>query len=230
MPIAPRTLIPAVFALGLLAACEFMVDPDVSELGGGPDAGLGTFESPTQSAEAGAALPSTPSTPSATPVVPASPMSPASPTAPVTPIPAAAPDAGIVPAAPAEAGTQLPVADAAVVPVVDAAVPAVDAAVPVVDAAVPVVDAAVPVVDAAVPVDANVDPCSACPSMSPDAGTYCALVRGVQGCVTVPSCANVRCGTGRVCTMVQVQCVAAPCYPQPQCIATCTGRACTTTP
>jgi hypothetical protein len=229
MPNALRTLIPAVFALGLFAACEFMVDPDVSELGGGPDAGLGTFESPAQSAEAGAALPSTPSTPSALPAVPASPTSPPPPTAPAAQIPAAAPDAGSVPVASAEAGTPVPLVDAAV-PVVDAAVPVVDAAVPVVDAAVPVVDAAIPVVDAAVPVDANVDPCSACPSMSPDAGTYCALVRGVQSCVTVPSCANVRCGTGRVCTMVQVQCVAAPCYPQPQCIATCTGRACTTTP
>ncbi|MFT3921667.1 MAG: hypothetical protein QM778_03955 [Myxococcales bacterium] len=32
-----------------------------------------------------------------------------------------------------------------------------------------------------------------------------------------PSCANVRCAAGTHCEMVQVQCVRAPCDPQPQC-------------
>jgi hypothetical protein len=119
------------------------------------------------------------------------------------------------------------VQDAAPAPTMDATAPVLDAAAPVIDAAIPVSDASAPVVDAAAPTDAgSIDPCSACPSTSPDAGTYCALVRGVHSCVTIPSCANVRCGTGRACTMVQVQCVAAPCYPQPQCIATCTGKGC----
>jgi hypothetical protein len=49
-------------------------------------------------------------------------------------------------------------------------------------------------------------------------GTYCDDFDGSAECIPLPSCAAVDCGPGTTCELVEVQCVRAPCPPQPECV------------
>jgi len=68
-----------------------------------------------------------------------------------------------------------------------------------------------PVVDAEVPKQT-------CASASCPAGTYCDDITGSVECKPLPSCDTVKCTATTTCELVPVQCVRAPCPPQPQCV------------
>jgi hypothetical protein len=70
---------------------------------------------------------------------------------------------------------------------------------------------ACPVVDAAVPKQTCAD--TKCPVR-----TYCDDVTGTAECKPLPSCDTVKCTASTTCELVQVQCVRAPCPPQPECV------------
>jgi hypothetical protein len=50
-------------------------------------------------------------------------------------------------------------------------------------------------------------------------GTYCDDISGHAECIPLPSCDAVRCEDGTHCELVEVQCIRAPCPPQPSCVA-----------
>ena len=49
-------------------------------------------------------------------------------------------------------------------------------------------------------------------------GTYCDDAGGTARCIALPSCDASECADGQHCELVQVQCVRAPCPPQPSCV------------
>jgi hypothetical protein len=49
-------------------------------------------------------------------------------------------------------------------------------------------------------------------------GTYCDDADGSAECIPLPSCAAVTCEEGTRCELVEVQCIRAPCPPQPTCV------------
>lgn len=57
-----------------------------------------------------------------------------------------------------------------------------------------------------------------CETVDCGANSYCDDISGVAECLPLPSCATVRCTTGTVCELQNVQCVRAPCPPQPVCV------------
>jgi hypothetical protein len=48
--------------------------------------------------------------------------------------------------------------------------------------------------------------------------TYCDDASGEAQCLPEPSCAATTCPEGQTCQLVQVQCIRAPCPPQPTCL------------
>jgi hypothetical protein len=50
-------------------------------------------------------------------------------------------------------------------------------------------------------------------------GTYCDDISGKAECLPLPSCKGTSCESGTHCELVDVQCVRAPCPPQPECVA-----------
>jgi hypothetical protein len=66
-----------------------------------------------------------------------------------------------------------------------------------------------------VPVD--VEPASCAATLCP-VNTYCDDISGNAECIPLPSCDGVRCEAGQTCELQQVQCIRAPCPPQPACV------------
>ncbi len=77
----------------------------------------------------------------------------------------------------------------------------------------------------ACPVDAGASGAS-CAATSCPTGTYCDDISGSAQCIPLPSCDTVRCAAGTTCELVQVQCIRAPCPPQPQCVPSVCNLAC----
>jgi len=48
--------------------------------------------------------------------------------------------------------------------------------------------------------------------------TYCDDISGQAECITAPSCDTVKCSAGHHCELQEVQCIRAPCPPQPSCV------------
>ncbi len=72
---------------------------------------------------------------------------------------------------------------------------------------------------AAVCVPVDVEPAKKCAVVLCDAGTYCDDIDGTARCLPLPSCSGVSCEPGQHCELRDVQCVRAPCPPQPACVA-----------
>ena len=62
-----------------------------------------------------------------------------------------------------------------------------------------------------------------CASTLCKTGTYCDDITGTPECKPLPSCDTVKCSSGFRCELVQVQCIRAPCPPQPQCVPDAPG-------
>jgi hypothetical protein len=59
---------------------------------------------------------------------------------------------------------------------------------------------------------------SSCADVLCGSGTYCDDISGMAECIPLPSCDDVDCLDSEECHLVDVQCVRAPCPPQPMCI------------
>lgn len=66
---------------------------------------------------------------------------------------------------------------------------------------------------------------SSCAATLCPSDTYCDDISGKAECLPLPSCAAVTCEVGSQCELVEVQCIRAPCPPQPQCVPAPTGCA-----
>jgi len=66
-----------------------------------------------------------------------------------------------------------------------------------------------------VPVD--VEPASCAVTLCPP-DTYCDDISGTAQCIPLPSCDGVSCDAGQHCELREVQCIRAPCPPQPACV------------
>jgi hypothetical protein len=73
-------------------------------------------------------------------------------------------------------------------------------------------------------VDAG-QPASSCAAAQCPEQTYCDDISGTAKCIPLPSCDGMECDAGSSCELVQVQCIRAPCPPQPQCVPS-TPRVC----
>jgi hypothetical protein len=62
------------------------------------------------------------------------------------------------------------------------------------------------------------DSAGSCATALCPAETYCDDIGGTPKCIPLPSCANMKCVQGQTCQLVQVQCIRAPCPPQPTCL------------
>jgi hypothetical protein len=49
-------------------------------------------------------------------------------------------------------------------------------------------------------------------------GTYCDDITGEAQCIPLPSCDDTTCDAGQHCELVEVECIRAPCPPQPSCV------------
>lgn len=100
----------------------------------------------------------------------------------------------------------------------DAGEPATDSGSPELDAGAR--DASVPPKDAGHVKDSGIIvlPPIKCSTVLCPAGTYCDDISGVPECIALPSCSTVKCSAGHHCELQQVQCVRAPCPPQPACV------------
>jgi hypothetical protein len=63
------------------------------------------------------------------------------------------------------------------------------------------------------------DGASSCAATLCPVNTYCDDISGRAECLPLPSCDGVRCGWGKRCELQQVQCIRAPCPPQPTCVS-----------
>jgi hypothetical protein len=61
-------------------------------------------------------------------------------------------------------------------------------------------------------------PKQTCANTKCPAKTYCDDITGTAECLPLPSCDTVKCTPTTTCELVQVQCVRAPCPPQPTCV------------
>jgi hypothetical protein len=59
---------------------------------------------------------------------------------------------------------------------------------------------------------------SSCAAVQCETNTYCDDVSGQAKCLPLPSCVDHQCPEGQSCELVQVQCIRAPCPPQPSCV------------
>lgn len=56
--------------------------------------------------------------------------------------------------------------------------------------------------------------------------TYCDDISGKAECIPLPGCKGVTCPRGQHCELVEVQCIRAPCPPQPSCVPDRVGQPC----
>lgn len=61
-------------------------------------------------------------------------------------------------------------------------------------------------------------PLASCAATLCPTGTYCDDISGTAKCITAPSCNTVKCSAGNHCELKEVQCIRAPCPPQPMCV------------
>jgi hypothetical protein len=59
---------------------------------------------------------------------------------------------------------------------------------------------------------------SSCAAVLCAVNTYCDDIGGQAKCLPLPSCVDHPCPDGQSCELVQVQCIRAPCPPQPACV------------
>jgi hypothetical protein len=90
------------------------------------------------------------------------------------------------------------------------------------DAGNPRADAGSPRTDAG-----SVKPLSCAVTLCPPS-TYCDDISGEAQCIKAPSCEGVRCEVGQHCALQEVQCIRAPCPPQPSCVPDTKPDACST--
>ena len=65
------------------------------------------------------------------------------------------------------------------------------------------------------PVTADVP--ASCAATTCPVNHYCDEISGQAQCIPLPSCDTQQCPEGQHCELVQVQCIRAPCPPQPTC-------------
>lgn len=85
--------------------------------------------------------------------------------------------------------------------------------------AVAPVDAGEPMTDAG-PTKSDAGPTiGSCAAALCPVDTYCDDITGMAKCIKLPSCDGTSCEVGQHCELQAVQCIRAPCPPQPRCVA-----------
>jgi hypothetical protein len=70
-------------------------------------------------------------------------------------------------------------------------------------------------------------PSTSCATTQCAKDTYCDDISGAAKCLPLPSCNTVKCSAGNECQLIHVQCIRAPCPPQPSCVPVLVENPCT---